>query len=257
MNFIINDFDIYYKKYGNGKTKIVILPGWGDNRQTFNYLINFLKPYFTIYILDYPGFGKSKFPNRDLTIEDYTNLIIDFMSFNNIENPIIIGHSFGGRIIISLAAKKKVKIKKIVLIDSAGIKPKKSFKQLVKQSIYKILKRIKYLLPKKYREKYISYLIKIFGSTDFKNLDQNIRKTFINIVNTDLKEKLKRIDPPCLLIWGEKDLDTPIQDAYKMDKDIPDSGLVIIEKASHFSYLDYPNYVNSIIYEFLKEDVIN
>lgn len=254
MNFIINDFNIYYEKYGLGKQNIIILPGWGDNRSTFKHIISFLEKYFTIYIIDYPGFGKSTFPNRDLTMDDYTNLIVNFMNVKDIKNPIIIAHSFGGRIAISLSGKKKIKLNKIILIDSAGIKPRKTFKQRLKQRAYKILKKIKYLLPKKCKEKYISFLIKIFGSNDFKNLNSNIRKTFINIVNADLKAYLKNILVPTLLIWGENDFDTPINDAYIMQKEIPDSGLVILEKASHFSYLDYPSYTNNIINEFIKED---
>ena len=255
MNFIINDFDIYYEKYGNGKNTIFILSGWGDNRNTFKYIINSFKKYFTIYIIDYPGFGKSKFPNRDLTINDYTNLIIDFMNIFNIKNPIIIAHSFGGRISINLTGNKKVKVKKLILIDSAGIKPKKTIKQLFKQTVYKILKKIKYILPKKHRKKYLNYLINIFGSTDYKNLNQNIRKTFINIVNADLKGYLKKISTETLIIWGEKDIDTPLKDAYYMKKNIKNSGLIILKGAHHFAYLEAPSYVNTIIYEYLKEDM--
>lgn len=255
MNFIINDYDIYYEKYGNGQNTLLILPGWGDTRSTFKYIINYFKKYFTIYIIDYPGFGKSKFPNRDLTIDDYTNLIIDFMKVHNIKEPIIIAHSFGGRISINLVANKKVKINKLILIDAAGIKPKKTIKQLFRQTIYKLLKRIKYILPKKYRKKYLNYLINIFGSTDYKNLDQNIRKTFINIVNTDLKDYIKEINTDTLIIWGEKDIDTPLKDAYYMRKSIKDSGLIILKGAHHFSYLEAPSYVNTILHEFIKEDM--
>lgn len=252
MNFIINDFNIYYENYGSGNKTILILPGWGDNRKTFDYMIDCLKDNFNIYIFDYPGFGKSTFPNKDLTMDDYVNLIIDFMKVNDIVNPIIIAHSFGGRIAISLAGKKNIKIDKLILIDSAGIKPKKTFTQKLKQLVYKVLKKFKYILPKKYKENYITFLIRLFGSSDFKNLDKNIRKTFINIVNNDLRDYLKFIKSPTLLIWGLNDYDTPIKDAYIMDKEIPDSGLVVLEKASHFSYLEYPNYVNTIINEFLK-----
>lgn len=254
MNFLTNDFNVYFEKYGEGKQKLIILPGWGDNRKTFDYLINYFKRFFTIYIFDYPGFGNSTFPDRNLTIDDYANLIMDFLKTNNIENPIIIAHSFGGRIAISLAGKYKVKIKKVILMDAAGIKPKKSLFQKLKQRTYKFLKKLKCLFPNKYKRNYVDFLIKIFGSNDFKNIDYNIRKTFISIVNTDLKEYLKYISSPTLLIWGQKDYDTPLKDAYIMDNDIPDSGLIVLEKAGHFAYLDYPVYVNKIIDEFLKDD---
>ncbi len=252
MHFMINDFDLYYEKYGNGKTNIVILPGWGETRNTFNQLINALKDKFTIYIIDYPGFGNSKFPNRDLSIYDYATLVKDFLTINSIDNPILIGHSFGGRIIIILAGLYKINIKKIILIDPAGIKHKKSIKATIKQKIYKLLKKVGNILPKKLKRKYLNILINLFGSTDFKNLDPNIRKTFIKIVNEDLRKYLKDINQSTLLIWGENDIDTPLSDGFIMKKEIEDSGLIVIPNANHFSYLEYPFYVIKIILEFLK-----
>lgn len=252
MNFIINDFNIYYEKYGNGTSNIIILPGWGDTRSTFNTLIETLKKCFTVYIIDYPGFGNSSFPNRDLSIYDYANLIKDFITVNDIENPIIIGHSFGGRIGIILTGLYKMQIKKMILIDSAGIKHKKKLKAKFKQTIYKFLKKIGNILPGKLKSIYLNKLINIFGSTDFKNLNQNIRTTFIKVINEDLTKYLKDINTSTLLIWGEYDNDTPLDDGKIMNIKIEDSGLVIIPNAGHFPYLEYPYYVTKIILEFLK-----
>lgn len=252
MNFMINDFNIYYEKYGKGKTNIIILPGWGDTRYTFNKIIDVLKDFFTIYILDYPGFGKSSFPKRDLSIYDYALLIKDFIKINGIDNPILIGHSFGGRIGILLAGLYRINIKKMILIDAAGIKRKKKLKVKLKQTVYKFLKKIGYILPKRIKAKYQNKLIKIFGSTDFKNLDENIRKTFIKVINEDLSKYLTNITTSTLLIWGENDLDTPLDDGKIMNIKITDSGLIVIPNASHFPYLEYPYYINKIILEFLK-----
>lgn len=252
MNFIVNDFNIYYEKYGTGKTNIIILPGWGDTRNTFYKMIEVLKEFYTVYILDYPGFGNSGFPNRDLSIYDYANLIKDFIKVNGIDNPILIGHSFGGRIGIILTGLYKLNIKKMILIDAAGIKRKKTLKSKLKQIIYKCLKRLGKVLPKKIRVIYLNKLISIFGSTDFKNLDENIRKTFIKVINEDLTKYLKKINTSTLLIWGENDGDTPLDDGKLMNIKIEDSGLIIIPNAGHFPYLEYPYYINKIILEFLK-----
>jgi pimeloyl-ACP methyl ester carboxylesterase len=252
MNFIINDFNIYYEKYGNSKSNIIILPGWGDTRSTFNTLIETLKNCFTVYIIDYPGFGNSNFPNRDLSIYDYANLIRDFININDIENPIIIGHSFGGRIGIILTGLYKMQIKKMILIDSAGIKPRKKFKARCKQALYKFLKKIGVIFPKKTKDIYLNKLINMFGSNDFKNLNQNIRTTFIKVINEDLTKYLKDINTSTLLIWGEHDKDTPLDDGKIMNVKIEDSGLVIIPNSGHFPYLEYPYYISKIILEFLK-----
>ena len=121
MYLKIQESNIYYEKYGNKKQTILILPGWGDNRKTFSYLINYLKNYFTVYILDYPGFGNSTL-NKTLTIFDYANIINEFVIKLNLESSILIGHSFGGRIISILTTNYKTKYKKIILINVAGLK---------------------------------------------------------------------------------------------------------------------------------------
>lgn len=252
MNFCVNDFTIYYEKYGNKDKNILILPGWGDNRITFRYLIDVLKEYYTIYILDYPGFGNSSFPNRDLEINDYSDLIYNFIISNNIDCPTIIAHSFGGRIVIDLFKRFKLNINGLILMDIAGIKPKKSIFQRIKLRLYKTLKKIGFFLPNKIKNKYLNKLIKIFGSSDYSRLDPNLRKTFINIVNFDQKDDIKYIDKDTLIIWGELDKDVPLKDGYFINKNIKDSGIVVIPGSGHFPYLDKAYFVNSIILEYLK-----
>lgn len=252
MKFNVNDFTIYYEKHGTGNKNILILPGWGDNRITFTYLIDILKDNYTVYIIDYPGFGKSTFPKRDLEINDYSHLVSNFIKEKEIDNPTIIAHSFGGRIVIDLFKKKDVLIKNLILIDIAGIKPKKNIKLKIKEKIYKILRKVSNVLPKKIKILYLNKLIKIFGSSDYANLSSNIRKTFINIVNYDQKDEIKNIDVDTLIIWGEFDKDVPLKDGYFINKEIRDSGLVIVPKSGHFPYLDRAYYVNRVILEYLK-----
>ena len=141
-------FNLYYEKYGNSDNILIILPGWGDARNTWNYFINQFINYFTIYIFDYPGFGKTIFPNNNLTIYDYAMVFKDFLNDNNIHNPIIIGHSFGGRLIILLNYLYHIRFKKIILMDSAGIK-NFSLKKTLKKYLYKFLKKLKFFLKDK------------------------------------------------------------------------------------------------------------
>lgn len=254
MKFNVNDFTIYYEKYGDSPRNILILPGWGDNRLTFKYLIDVLEKNYTVYILDYPGFGKSTFPNRDLELFDYSFLIKEFIEEKKITNLTIIAHSFGGRIVIDLFTKYNLDIKNLILIDIAGIKPKKSLFKKIKEKTYKILKKIGRIFPKKLRVLYLEKLINIFGSSDYSRLDPNIRKTFIKIVNYDQREYIKNIDIDTLIIWGENDKDVTLKDAYFINENIKDSGLVVVPKSGHFPYLDRAYYVNNVILEYLKND---
>ena len=251
MYFKYNDINLYYEKYGNKKKSIIILPGWGNTRNTFSFMIDFLKNYFTIYIIDYPGFGNTAFPDYNLTIFDYTELIHEWIKYLELDNPILIGHSFGGRIITTLLGYYKYKYDNVIYLNSAGIKHK-----YFKTYIYKLLKKLKFILPKKLKEKYLNYLFKKFASNDYKDLNINMQNTFKNIVNTDLKYYLKNIKAKVLLIWGSNDNSTPLQDAIFMNKKINNSELIVLDKGTHFTYLDYPVLTNRIIFEQIKDEII-
>lgn len=245
------DYEIYYEKYGTGNKKIIILPGWGDTRKTFTYLIQVLQEHFTIYIFDYPGFGNSPFPNHDLTIYDYTNMIRAFLTDKKITKPIIIAHSFGGRIATLLSGYYKEEIDKIILIDTAGIKHKKNIVLFLKEKLYKLLKLIKYILPKSKKERYQKKLLSIFASSDYKSLPKEMNITFKNIIKEDLKYYIPYIEQETLIIWGEKDKDTPLKDGKYLKQKIKNSALIIYPNATHYSYLEYPYLTYKIIMNFL------
>lgn len=250
MYFNTKKQSIYYEKYGDKKNYILILPGWGNTRSTFTNIIEYFKTTHTIYIIDYPGFGNSKTSQKDLTIYNYAEIIKAFMKKFNIKNPLIIAHSFGGRIATLLTTKYKEKIDKMILIDIAGIKPKKTFKQKLKEKIYKLLKAITNHLKNK--EIYQQKLLKIFGSTDYKSLPKEMHQTFKNIVNEDLTPYFKEIPSECLLLWGKYDNSTPLKDGQKINNLIKESAIIVFPKGNHYPYLQYPQLTNQIISEFIK-----
>lgn len=254
MYYSTEKMKCFYKKYGKNKKVILILPGWGDTRSTFQYLIDYFKKDYTIYILDYPGFGNSSFPNSDLDMFDYSMYIIKFLNHFNIKNPIIISHSFGGRISILLTSFYQIRIDKMILIGSAGIKKKKSFKTLFKLYLYKLLKKLNIFFPKKMKVKYKRKLLKLFGSKDYSNLNFNMMKTFQNIINLDLTNYLDNINTETLLIWGELDEDTPLKDGILMNEKIKNSALITIPNSSHYVYLQNPLLIHRIIGEFIKKE---
>ena len=252
MYFTYNNIKIYYEVYGNSKNTILILPGWGNTRNTFLNIINLLKDTYKMYIIDYPSFGNSPTPIHELTIYDYTELIYNFIKNNHINNPIIIAHSFGGRISSILISKYKLKVNKLILIDVAGIK-RINIKLFIKTRIYKLLKKLTYLLPRKIQINVRNKLLNRFSSNDYKDIPNIMKKTFQNIIKEDLKDYYKKIDTETLIIWGDKDIDTPLKDGKYLNKVINNSGLIIYKNANHFSYLNYPYLTNRILRDYLKQ----
>jgi pimeloyl-ACP methyl ester carboxylesterase len=252
MYYEYNNIKIYYEKYGNKNKSILILPGWGNTRNTFTNIINYFKEDYTIYIVDYPGFGNSPIHNKELTIYDYAELIYNFIKDLNINLPIIIAHSFGGRITSILLGKYNLKIDKLVLIDVAGIKRRKKLKIYLKEKIYKILKKLNKFLPVIKREIYLQKLGMYFSSSDYKNIPNSMKKTFQNIIKEDLRKYYKEIKVETLIIWGDKDTDTPLKDAIYLNKIISNSATIIYENSNHFSYLNYPYLTNQILSNFFN-----
>lgn len=247
---------IYYEIHGSGK-EIVLLHGWEASIDAFKPVIDYFSNTFKVIALDLPGFGKSDLPKNAWGIDNYASLVKEFLDKMFISYPILIGHSFGGRIIISLVANGGIKAHKIVLIDSAGIKPKRKIRYYVKVYTFKAIKNLLQMPFLKYKtDNVIERARNIFGSGDYKNTSGVLRETMVKVVNEDLKGLLPKINAPTLLIWGENDKVTPISDGKQMEKLIPDAGLVVLKDAGHFSYLEKQNEFNLIVGHFLRNDAV-
>ena len=255
MKINIDNLDINYIVEGNSPEKILLLHGWGSNIRLFKNIIDCLSKTKTVYALDMPGFGESDEPPCAWNVDNYVDLVIKFISEMKIEKLSILGHSFGGRVIIKLVNRKNLNfvVNKIILVDSAGIKPKKSLKNILKVRMFKIGKKIVSTnLIKKMYPNALENLKNKFGSQDYKSASPIMRESLVKTVNEDLTYLLKDIKQSTLLIWGDKDTATPIKDAYLMNKLIPDSGIVKIENAGHYSFLEQPILVNRVLESFLK-----
>lgn len=254
MQTRINNCNIYYEILGEGNP-VILLHGWLANLETMRPIANNLSKNFKVYLVDVIGFGKSQLPEHPLNTNEFGNFLKEFVDKLDIKNPILIGHSNGGRIIINAVGRGIVNAKKVVLIDSAGIKPKRSLWYYSKVSFYKIGKLFLNLLPntkqiKKFKEK----LRNKVGSEDYKLSANVLKETMKIIVNEDQSYLLPKISVPTLLFWGSLDTATPISDAKKMEKLIPDCGLIEYAGSTHFSYLENINNVNSVLNEFFKND---
>ncbi len=254
MQIKIQGCDINYEVLGDGNP-VILLHGWLATLETMRPIANNLCKNFKVYLVDVIGFGKSQLPEHPLKTDDFGDFLKEFTEKLNIKNPILIGHSNGGRIIINAVGRGLVSAKKIVLIDSAGIKPKRSLTYYLKVAFYKTGKFFLNLLPntkaiKKFKEKIRNHV----GSEDYKTSANVLKETMKIIVNEDLQYLLPKISVPTLLFWGSLDTATPISDARIMEKLIPDCGLIEYAGSSHFSYLENINNVNSVLNEFLKND---
>lgn len=238
----IKDVNINYVEYGNKSGKdVVLLHGWGQNIEMMDSLGKGLQRDYHIVILDLPGFGKSSEPTYGWTIYDYYEMLCEFLDNLKIKNPILVGHSFGGRISIIYSAKRKVE--KLVLLSSPFRRSNK--KDSFKVKVLKFFKKVPLL---KELEDYMKTKI---GSTDYRNASPMMRKILVNTVNEDLTEYLKQIKVPTLLIWGELDTAVPLEDAKYAESIMEDAGLIVYEGCTHYAYLERLNQTINVLNSFL------
>ncbi len=219
------DAEIFYR-FLDKKSEVVnvYLHGWGCDHKTLFFCHKFLKNQSSLFI-DFPPFGQSSKTISDWTVFTYANMVMSICSHLGIKKFNLIGHSFGGRIAIILAVLCKDETQKLVLVDSAGLKPHRNFRYFCRKISYKI-------------KKWLKKDVKKYESEDYRILTPNMRPIFCSIVSTYLDDFLPFIKAKTLIIFGENDRETPIYMAKKMHKKIKGSRLVILEDAGHFCFLD-------------------
>lgn len=252
VNIVVNDQLISYQRTGAGQV-VLMLHGWGASLRSFKPLADELSRSYQVISLDFPGFGNSPAPQSSWSVSDYVDLVKHFLAKLRVKDCYaVIGHSFGGRVIIKGIGTGQLTPQRVILIDAAGIKPKDTIKSSVLASSAKAgkvilstpgLNRFKDRLTQQFRLK--------FGSSDYQDANE-MSEIFKKVVREDLTSYLPSIKQPTLLLWGEDDNETPLSDAKLMHSKIADSKLVSYPNAGHYVYLDELKQVTEKISGFLK-----
>lgn len=242
MKMKIMDVNLNYQRYGNieGKT-IVLLHGWGQNIDMMKPIGDRFTKDFDIVIFDLPGFGNSSEPKEFFSCYDYVELIHKALEELKVEKPIIIGHSFGGK--LGLLYASKYETEKLVCLASPFCKEIQ--KVTMKAKLLKTLKKVPLL------NKLEDFAKRHMGSTDYRNASGVMRNILVGHVNLDIKEDIKKIKCPTLLIWGTNDEAVSIERAYELEKLIKDAGLVVYEGCTHYAYLERLGQTISVLKSFL------
>lgn len=240
MTINIRNININYIQYGSG-SDVVLLHGWGQNIAMMKPIGDRLQKNHRITILDFPGFGESEEPKTALTVYDYCEILEELLKKLKVKKPVIMGHSFGGRIAIIYASRNEVE--KVVLFGSPCIR--KEVKLSLKLRMLKSLKKIPGI------NKLEGFAKNHMGSRDYKNASEIMKKILVNVVNEDLSECAKKINVPTLLIWGDRDTEAPVENAKELEKIIPDAGLIVLPNSTHYAYLENLPQVINILNNFL------
>ena len=219
------------------KPVLVLLHGWGQSLLSLRPLGELLSDCGRIYLLDLPGFGASSAPEAAWGTADYSRRLAQFFSANNIDSAVLIGHSFGGKLSMQFAADYPALVEGLVLIDASGLKPVRPCKQKLRHQTIAFLRFIMRLLERLGLRLYSKWFIPRFASPDYLNAGP-LRSTFVKVVNEDLSHLIPRIAAPVLLLWGENDIETPLEMAQRLERTLQNSKLIILPGRGHYPFLD-------------------
>lgn len=234
---------------GEGPCAVLVLHGWGASIETVYPILAGLAPVARVHALDLPGFGESAPPPEPWGVPEYQAFVAAYMDAAGLGRASIVGHSNGGRIAIRMAATEPARVAKLVLVDSAGVRPKRTLRWYRRVTMAKVGKHAARHLGRP-GERLRDVLVRRAASADYAAAGA-LRPTLVKLVNADLRQYMPRIAAPTLLVWGAKDTDTPVAMAREMERLIPDAGLVVLEGAGHYSYLDQPTRFARIVSHFL------
>ena len=249
----LNGLRINYICEGEGAL-VLLLHGWGANIDLFADTIALLSQKYRVLALDLPGHGQSQEPPKAWDVDAYVDFVLDFLKDYEFDSITLLGHSFGGRVIIKLCARAlPFTVEKVILVDSAGVKPEKTALRRAKEGVYSA---VKHVVSKDKMEKVFPHLMESMrrrnGSADYNAASPVMRETLVKVVNEDLCDLMPCVKCPALLIWGTADTATPLSDGQTMEKLMPESALVTFEGAGHFSFLEQPQRFLRVIASFMN-----
>ena len=249
----INGLETFYQLEGQGDP-VVLLHGWGASSQSLAGVAACLAPNFRVMSLDLPGFGWSQAPPAAWGIADYADHVRQLLDALGIARAAFLGHSFGGRIAIHLAAHHPGRVARLILVASAGVRPKRGPRYYVRVTTAKALRRL-LTLPgmEGVGSRLLSRWQAKVGSRDYLAAGR-LRPTLVKVVNEDLTPALAMVQAPTLLLWGDQDQEVRRPAMEIMAARIPRARLNVFVGAGHFPFQDAPEAFCRAAKEFLQTE---
>lgn len=224
---------------GEGRD-LVFLHGYLASKESFYPQIAYFSRFYRVTAFDFPGFGGSDRIPAAWSVGDYADWTQQYLCNMGLQNPLVIAHSFGGRVAVKCLAQGAL-FDRAVLCGCAGIVPKRTLSYHMRISAYRAVRKV---APKFAERK--------FGSSEYRTLSPLMRESYKKIVNEDLREEAKLVSRPVLFVVGERDTATPVSSAKIYQSCVRDSRLLVMENCGHFAHLDDPLAFNLAAEEFFQ-----
>jgi len=230
-----HSFQLAYELVNPAQKKVLlVLHGWGSNKEIMKQAFGKLLPEYKHIYLDMPGFGKST-NEMILGTEDYAKIVQLFLDALSLKPTIAMGHSFGGKVSTLLHAPC------LVLLSSAGVVTEKPWSVKLKIATVKFLKPLG-----------MTFIRDMFKSKDVENMSHEMYETFKNVVDEDFEASFTQSKSKAMCFWGKEDTATPLYTGEKIAGLIKNSVFYPLD-GDHFFFLKHANFIAQTISEHCKD----
>lgn len=226
---------------------ILILHGWGSCAKNWEPVKELLeKQGYKVFIPDLPGFGETPPPFEIWSIDDYAEWVKSYCEKNNLSQVFLLGHSFGGSLAVKFSIKYPEKIKKLFLIDCAGIRRKSIKRKVIKKTAI-FFKKFDFLpFFNLFRKTFYKFI-----KSDYLQTQGIMREIYLKIIQQDISKDFSKISISTVIIWGKKDNITPLKDAYYIKEQISEAKLEVLPDIFHNPHRENPKLLVKKILNYL------
>jgi pimeloyl-ACP methyl ester carboxylesterase len=226
---------------------LLFLHGWPLSSGAFRASLEYLASNYHIIAPDLPGFGKSDYVPSLQNYEAYSDWVFDFLKALKINQVNLVGHSMGGGIALMTAYQYPAIVRKLVLLDCAGIPLRHN---LTKAILWKLVD----LIAQTWEAKFSLNLAPLISATVWNTIFRYPAawKSLRVPLNQDLRPIFPNIQTPCLILWGENDRTTPLAHGVEISEHIPNAQLSVVENGYHEWSALKPKTLGVLVSDFVE-----
>jgi pimeloyl-ACP methyl ester carboxylesterase len=237
---VISGHRLYYRVMGQGEP-LVLIHGYGTSGYVWQRVLPYLGQRYQLFVLDLPGYGRSAAP-RSWQLRAIAPVIKEWLHSLHLSPVALMGHSMGGAIAIHLIALAPEAVRKLVLVNAAGLPLQTSFPTLALRAAYSMIQ------PGNGR--YPLQMVRDAVQPRFRVLWQTSQE----MLRSDLRVELASITAPTLIIWGERDALLPITLGCALNAALPQATFISLPGCGHRPMLAQPERFSQIVLDFLQAD---
>ncbi len=257
--FVTEQGIVHYEKYGRGRP-VLLLHGWLGSWALWRDTIEILGHEFSTYALDFFGFGDSFEYTGNFSVDNFVNLVGEFMDRLGIVKAPLIGHSMGGTVSLAAATRFPEKVVKVGVVGSPI--QGSSLNLLLKLSGYRAFARLIWTSPPLFRLflRGYAYLMSRNGKRLGRMITEDVSKVTVDsffqsigtLRDTDLRGQIGQLKMPVLGVYGKRDIIVSPKQSRVLKQYVPHSQIAWFEKAGHFPMLDEPEHFHETLRDFLN-----